>query len=52
MIVKHEESIGRVVHEGAEARLARAQLLLRLPELRDVLHDAKLAQRSSRVRPG
>ena len=47
MIVEEEESVSRMVHKGAEARLARAQLLLGLPQLGDVLHDAKLAQRPS-----
>ena len=48
MIVKQKESVECVVHEGAKARLARAQLTLRLPQLRDVLQNAKLAHRLSR----
>ena len=52
LIVKKKESVGRVIHKGAEARLARAQLLLGLPQLGDVLQDAKLAQRPPRVVPG
>src|SRR5262249_35500573 len=43
IIVKHKESVACVVHERAEARLTRAQLLLRLSQLRDVLQNAKLA---------
>ena len=49
LIVKQEEGVSRVIHEGAEARLARAQLLLRLSQLRDVLQNAKLAQRPPRL---
>src|SRR5271166_643237 len=33
IIVKQKEGISRVIHEGAEAPLARAQLLLRLSQL-------------------
>ena len=51
IIVKQKEGIGRVIHEDAEAPLACAQLFLRLPQLRDVLQDAKLAQRPSRFVP-
>ena len=51
IVVKQKEGVRRVIHEGAEARLARAQLLLRLPQLRDVLQDAKLAQGPSRSVP-
>src|SRR5512132_3698231 len=51
IIVKQKEGIGRVIHEDAEAPLACAQLLLRLSQLRDVLQDAKLAQRASRFVP-
>src|ERR1700732_2952440 len=52
IIVKQKEGVSRVIHEGAEARLARAQLLLRLSQLRDVLQKAKLAQRPTRAVPG
>src|SRR5262249_32169838 len=51
-VIKQKEGVSRVIHEGAEARLARAQLLLRLSQLRDVLQDAKLAQWPPRVVPG
>src|SRR5512132_3443155 len=51
IIVKQKEGIGRVIHEDTEAPLACAQLLLRLSQLRDVLQDAKLAQRASRFVP-
>ena len=51
IIVKQKEGVSRVIHEGAEARLARAQLLLRLSQLRDILQDAKLTQRPSRLVP-
>ena len=44
IVVKQKERVGRVIHEGTEARLARTQLLLRSPQLRDVLQDAELAQ--------
>src|SRR5271163_2381984 len=36
MVVKEEECVSRVVHKCAEARLARAQRVLRLLALRDV----------------
>ena len=49
MIVKQQEGVGRVIHKGTEAPLARAQLLLRLSQLRDVLQNAKLAQRPPRA---
>src|ERR1700730_9587327 len=52
MIVKQQEGVGRVMHEGTDAPLARAQLLLRLSQLRDVLQNAKLAQRPPRAVPG
>ena len=52
ILVIEKECIGCVVHQGAEARLARAPLMLRMPQLRDVLHDAKLAQWPPRVVPG
>src|SRR3984893_3873669 len=52
IIVKQKEGVSRVIHEGAEARLARTQLLLRLSQLRDVLQKAKLAQRPTRAVPG
>jgi hypothetical protein len=51
IIVKQKEGVGRAIHEDAEAPLARAQLFLRLPQLRDVLQDAKLAQRPPRFVP-
>ena len=52
LIVKKEEGVSRMVHKSAEARLARPQLLLGLPQLGDVLQDTKLPQRPSRVAPG
>ena len=52
ILIVEKERVGCVVHQGAEARLARAQLPLRLPQLRDVLQNAKLAQRPPRVVPG
>ena len=39
------------LNESAKALLALAQLFLRLPQLRDVLQDAKLAQRPPRFVP-
>jgi hypothetical protein len=51
MFVKEKESVSCVVHEGAKARFARAQLVLRLPQLRNVLQNAKLAHRLSRFVP-
>ena len=42
MIVKQEKSVGRVVHEGAEARLARSQLFLRLLALGNVARQARI----------
>ena len=51
MIVKQEERVGCVIRKGAEARLARTELLLRLAQLRDVLQDAELAQRPTGVVP-
>jgi 3-methyladenine DNA glycosylase AlkC len=42
-VVKQEESVRRMVDEGAKPRLARAQLLLRQPELSDILQDPELA---------
>ena len=41
MIVKQEKSVGCVVHEGAEASLARAQLFLRLLALGNVSRQAQ-----------
>ena len=52
ILIVEKERIGCVVHHGAEARLARAQLALGLFQLRDVLQNAKLAQRSPRAVPG
>ena len=52
LLVKKEEGVSRMIHKGAEARLARAQLLLGLSQLGDVLQDAKLAQRPPRIVPG
>ena len=40
IIVNQKEGVSRVIHEGAEARLARPQLLLGLSELCGVLQDA------------
>ena len=47
VLVEQEETIRRVIDEAAKALLARAQLLLRPSQLRDVLQDAKLTQRPS-----
>src|SRR5262245_14904299 len=51
MFVKQKEGISRVIHEGAKARLARAQFAPRLPQFRNVLQDAKLAQRPPQFVP-
>ena len=49
ILVEQKEGVSRIIHEGAEARLACAQLLLRLSQLRDILHDAELAKRSPQI---
>ena len=51
IVVEQEERVRRVVDEGTEARLARTQLFLRSPQLRDVLQDAELAHRPPRPVP-
>ena len=51
LIVEQKKSVCRVVDKCAETRLARAQLALGLPQLRDVLQDAKLAQRAACLVP-
>jgi hypothetical protein len=43
VLVVEEERVHRMVDKRPEARLARAELVLGLPQLRDVLHDAELA---------
>jgi hypothetical protein len=43
IVINHKEGVTRVIHEGAEARLARAQLLLRVSQFGDVLQDAEVA---------
>src|SRR6266542_4742741 len=43
--------VERELNEGAKALFAVAQPLLRPPQLRDVLQDAKLAQRLARFVP-
>ena len=52
ILIVEKECIGCVIHQDAEACLTRAELQLGLPQLGDVLHDAKLPQRPSRVVPG
>jgi hypothetical protein len=47
-VIDSKEGVSCLVDESAKARLARAQLLLRLSQLRDVLQNAKLAQSPSR----
>src|SRR5689334_14555629 len=51
LIVEEKECVGGVIYEGAEPRLADAQLLLRISELGDILHDTELAQRPPRFVP-
>ena len=41
MIVEEKEGVGRIVHEGAEPRLARAQLVFCPLALCDVTHQAQ-----------
>src|SRR4029077_11740508 len=52
VLVEEEETIRRMIDEAAKALLARAQLMLRPSQLRDVLQGAKLTQRPSRLVPG
>ena len=46
LLVQQEKAVRRAVDEGAEARFARAQLLLRLTQRRDVLRDPEIAHRA------
>jgi hypothetical protein len=52
ILVEQQEGVSRVIHEGTEAPLARAQLPLRLFQLRDIVQNAKLAQSPPRSVPG
>ena len=51
LIVVQKKRVRRVIDESAEARLAHTQRFLRLPQLRDVLKDAELTRRLSRLVP-
>ena len=46
LLVHQKKGVRRTVDKRAEAGLARAQLVLGAPQLRDVLHDAELANRT------
>ena len=51
VLVMQEQGVRRMIDERAEARFARAQLVLGLPQLRDVLHDAELAHGTAGLVP-
>ena len=51
LIVEQKEGVRCVIHEGAEAHLAGAEILLGLPQFGDVLHHPKLTKRAPRLVP-